>query len=84
MNVNQEQATPKAGQVNEIALSSVEPRVGALRQAQLIAGGFVLAGTFVSSLWVLAPIVGVGLLVAGATGICPMERFLARLPWNHA
>lgn len=84
MNVNQERATPKVVQVTERALSAAEPKVGALRQAQLVAGGFVLAGTFVSSLWPLAPIVGLGLLFVGATGICPMERLLARMPWNSS
>jgi hypothetical protein len=32
----------------------------------------------------LSGFVGLGLIVAGATGFCPMVIMLAKMPWNQA
>ena len=63
------------------------PRLGVMRQVQLIAGGLVAAGTalgaFVSPWFLAVPaFVGCGLAFAGATGWCGMAVLLARMPWN--
>ncbi len=59
-----------------------------MRQTQAVIGIAILAGlgagAFAHEAWLIVPaIVGVGLLVAGATGVCPMAMFLARMPWNR-
>ena len=58
------------------------------RQVRLIAGLLVLAGVALGvavSPWFLAltAFIGCGLTFAGATNICPMGEFLARLPHNR-
>lgn len=60
---------------------------GPMRQTQVAAGSLALAGVVLGltvSTWFLAlsAIVGVGLLVAGTTGVCPMAVALSRAPWN--
>ncbi len=64
-----------------------DPRV--LRQTQAVIGVMLLASAsasyFVDSAWLAIPaFIGVALLVAGATGVCPMALVLARMPWNRA
>jgi rhodanese-related sulfurtransferase len=58
------------------------------RQLQLTAGSLALLGVllahFVNPYWLwLSGIVGAGLMMAGATGFCPMRAVLARMPWNQ-
>jgi rhodanese-related sulfurtransferase len=58
------------------------------QQMQLVAGTMALAGTvlafFVNPAWVLlSAFVGLGLIVAGATGFCPIAIVLAKMPWNQ-
>ena len=59
-----------------------------LRQTQGVIGTVLLASValayLVSPAWLVLPgIVGVGLLAAGVTGVCPMALLVARLPWNR-
>jgi len=59
-----------------------------MRQVQLCAGGLTLLGVVLGFLvdprfFVLPAIVGVGMIIAGATGWCGMARFLRHMPWNH-
>lgn len=59
-----------------------------MRQVQLIAGSLVITGAvlaLVVSPWfaLLSAFVGGGLLVASATGVCPMAGMLAKLPFNR-
>lgn len=58
------------------------------RQMRIVAGGLVFAGvmlgTFVHPyLYGLSGFVGLGLVFAGVTDICPMAMTLARMPWNQ-
>jgi rhodanese-related sulfurtransferase len=58
------------------------------RQVQIVAGTIVLAGfalgELVGSYWfLLSGFVGVGLILAGITGLCPMGKLIAKMPWNH-
>lgn len=60
-----------------------------MRQTQALIGVVLLSGVaaayFVSMAWVAVPVVvGVGLLFAGASGVCPMASLIARMPWNKA
>jgi rhodanese-related sulfurtransferase len=57
-------------------------------QVQTVAGLMVLLGcglgAFVSPwCYLLAAFSGLGLVVAGVTGICPMASLIARMPWNQ-
>lgn len=59
-----------------------------MRQVQLVAGTLALAGLvggalLAPALHLLSGLVGVGLIVAGLTGRCPMARLLAAMPWNR-
>jgi hypothetical protein len=43
----------------------------------------ILLAVLISPVWVLlAGLVGAGLLFAGVTGICGLQKFLAQMPWN--
>jgi rhodanese-related sulfurtransferase len=58
------------------------------RQVRLVAGVLGLTGTVlawvVNPLWILlSGFVGFGLTMAGVTGLCPMAKLLALLPWNR-
>ncbi len=58
------------------------------QQMQLAAGTMALAGAVLAFLvnpaWaLLSGFVGLGLIVAGATGFCPMVIVLAKMPWNQ-
>jgi len=58
------------------------------RQLQLTVGALVILGVllsqFVNPHWVwLSGFVGAGLMMAGATGFCPMRNLLALMPWNQ-
>ena len=62
-------------------------RIPIIRQVMITAGSFVLLSIglsiLVSPLWnLLAVFMGAGLLFAGITGICGMQKILARMPWN--
>jgi rhodanese-related sulfurtransferase len=59
-----------------------------MRQVQIAAGSLValgvVLGAFVApGFYALSGLVGAGLVFAGLTGICGMERLLVRLPWNR-
>ena len=58
------------------------------RQLQLTVGSLVVVGVLLSVLvnahWIwLSGFVGAGLMMAGATGFCPMRILIARMPWNQ-
>jgi rhodanese-related sulfurtransferase len=58
------------------------------RQVFTVAGMLVLSGVLlgwqVDPRWYgLSGFVGVGLMMAGLTGFCPMAILLARMPWNQ-
>lgn len=53
-----------------------------MQQVQIIVGVMVLVGTFYNLLWFLAPIAGVGMLIAGLSNTCMMAVFLGKMPWN--
>lgn len=60
----------------------------ALRQSYIIASLMVLAGLYlglnVAQGWfVLAALPGLGLMLSGVTGFCPMEWMLRKAPWNQ-
>ena len=58
------------------------------RQLQMTIGALVVTGVllshFVNPNWIwLSGFVGAGLLMAGATGFCPMRSLIALMPWNQ-
>jgi hypothetical protein len=58
-------------------------------QVRLVVGLLVLSSIalayLVSINWLgLTAFVGFALIVAGFTGVCPMEFFVARCPWNRS
>jgi len=59
------------------------------RQLQLTIGMMVLVGTslgyFISPEWLaLSALAGAGLTNAGLTGMCPLAKLIAKMPWNQA
>lgn len=59
------------------------------RQVRIIAGSLVLLGVALGATvnpWftLLSAFVGLGLINAGVTDVCPMAMGLGRLPWNRA
>ncbi|ROR15305.1 rhodanese family protein [Erwinia sp. JUb26] len=59
-----------------------------MRQVQIIAGTLILIGvvlgyTLDSRFFLLAGLVGAGLLFAGVSGICGMASLLLKMPWNR-
>lgn len=60
-----------------------------IRQVQIVAGSMVVLGAALAALvspWflLLAGGVGAGLVMAGLTGLCPLARALAAMPWNRS
>ncbi|MBU6375130.1 MAG: rhodanese-like domain-containing protein [Bdellovibrionales bacterium] len=60
-----------------------------MRQVQLIAGGLVVIGALLAlrvnpAFVYLSGFVGLGFMVAGATGFCGMAEILTRMPWNKS
>ncbi len=58
-----------------------------IRQVMIMAGSLVLIGVVLSfilnPLWILlSGFIGAGLLFAGLTGICGLQKLLAIMPWN--
>lgn len=58
-----------------------------MRQVQLTAGTMAFLGAllawFINPAWILlSGFVGLGLMVAGATGFCGMAELLSLMPWN--
>ena len=69
-------------------VSSTRTRWALERQVRLIAGLLVLTGVVlgfcVNPRWfLLAGLIGGGLVFAGTTNFCAMARILALLPWNR-
>lgn len=63
------------------------PRIGVMRQVQMVAGFLVALGVTLGVLvnpWFLAisGFVGCGLMFAGLTGWCGMAMLLGAMPWN--
>ena len=64
-------------------------KLGVMQQTQLTAGLGVLAGTLLGAFvhpgfLAIAGAMGFGLVVAGATGLCPLADLIAKMPWNAA
>lgn len=81
-----DQAASASDRVPSRTASAESPAV--LRQTQGLIGLVIVGGAaaayFVNIAWLIAPaFVGVGLLVAALTGVCPMALLIARLPWNR-
>jgi len=58
------------------------------RQIRIVAGSLVFIGVLLGSLvspyfYGLSGFVGLGLIFAGVTDICPMAMVIARMPWNQ-
>lgn len=59
-----------------------------MRQVQIAAGGLVLSGVVLAlsvhpAFIFLSGFVGLGLVLAGITGTCPMAMVLSKMPWNR-
>lgn len=59
-----------------------------MRQVQIAAGSLVVAGVLLGALlhpgfYVMAGLVGAGLIYAGVSGFCGMAKLLALMPWNR-
>ncbi|WP_165219225.1 rhodanese-like domain-containing protein [Aquisphaera insulae] len=59
------------------------------RQVQLAAGSMNLAGVLLGwfsnpNWYLLSGFIGLGLIFAGSTGICPLGWVIAKMPWNQA
>lgn len=65
-----------------LPVESFKKGLSIMQQVQIIAGSMVLVGTLFKPLWFLALMAGCGLLLAGSTNICLMEKLLNKLPWN--
>jgi rhodanese-related sulfurtransferase len=70
-----------------VAVDRSQP-IPTMRQVQIVAGslvilGVVLGATVAPAFYAVSGFVGAGLVFAGVTGICGMERVLARMPWNR-
>ncbi len=68
-------------------IANVKTRWSLERQVRFGAGSFVLAGAilalFKNAHWLyLCGMIGLGLMFAGLTDICPMGELLGRMPWN--
>jgi rhodanese-related sulfurtransferase len=68
-------------------VTTVKTRWSLERQVRLGAGLLVLVGAMlaltVSARWLfLSAFIGLGLVFAGLTDICPMAEILGKLPWN--
>jgi rhodanese-related sulfurtransferase len=71
-----------------VAVDRSQP-IPIMRQVQIVAGSLVLLGivlgtTVAPGFYVLSGFVGAGLVFAGVTGFCGMQRILSRMPWNRA
>jgi rhodanese-related sulfurtransferase len=58
------------------------------RQIRIVAGSLVFSGVLLGSLvhpyfFGLSGFIGLGLIFAGVTDICPMAMMIARMPWNQ-
>lgn len=58
-----------------------------MRQVQIAAGAFALAGAVLGfavspAFYALSGAVGAGLMISGITGTCAMARVLKSMPWN--
>ncbi|PIT99493.1 MAG: hypothetical protein COT74_10865 [Bdellovibrionales bacterium CG10_big_fil_rev_8_21_14_0_10_45_34] len=68
-------------------ISGVKHHLPILRQTHLAAGlialfGAILGFTVHPGFFLMSGFVGLGLTVAGATGLCLMSEILAKMPWN--
>ncbi|HEY9685520.1 MAG TPA: rhodanese-like domain-containing protein [Coleofasciculaceae cyanobacterium] len=63
--------------------TSLKKGYSIMQQVQMVAGTMILLGSFVKTLWFLAPLAGLGLLTAGLTNTCMMATLLSRMPWNR-
>lgn len=71
-----------------VAIDRRQP-IPTMRQVQIVAGSLVLLGVVLGAavtpaFYALSGFVGAGLVFAGVSGFCGMERILALMPWNRA
>ncbi|MFD2204564.1 rhodanese-like domain-containing protein [Kiloniella antarctica] len=74
---------------NLSTVKSTKSPIDLMRQVQIIAGGLVsigaILGFFVNSNYIaISGFVGVGLLLAGISGVCGLARVLRLMPWNKS
>lgn len=70
-----------------VAIDRRQP-IPTMRQVQIVAGSLVLLGvvlgtTVAPAFYAVSGFVGAGLVFAGVSGFCGMERILALMPWNR-
>lgn len=70
-----------------VAIDRRQP-IPTMRQVQIVAGSLVLLGvalgaTVAAAFYAVSGFVGAGLVFAGVSGFCGMERILALMPWNR-
>ena len=70
-------------------VANAKAPVPLVRQVMMAAGAMLVTFTALAALvnpWFLAGtgFVGMGLFIAGLTGICPMATVLSKMPWNRA
>ena len=72
---------------DNLPIESLAKVISINRQVMITAGSIVLLGMLLGSLihqgyYLLSTFVGAGLVFAGATGNCYMEKLLLKMPWN--
>jgi rhodanese-related sulfurtransferase len=70
-------------------VANAETRRGLERQVRIAAGFLVLMGAVlaltVNPHWAYLPgFIGLGLALAGLTGVCPLGSLLCKMPWNRS
>jgi rhodanese-related sulfurtransferase len=70
-----------------VTLDRSQP-IDLLRQMQITAGSLALLGVVLGTwlnpdFYALSAFIGAGLVFAGISGVCPMVRLLAVMPWNR-
>ncbi|MDH3326546.1 MAG: DUF2892 domain-containing protein, partial [Gammaproteobacteria bacterium] len=70
-----------------VSIASNKAPLPLIRQVQIVIGlltvTFALLGAYIDPAYVYAAAaMGVGILLAGATGFCALATFMSKLPWN--
>jgi rhodanese-related sulfurtransferase len=82
------QGGTKACEKDNLSVVRGRKRLPVMRQVQLTVGSMILCGLIGSLFYtpaiVLCWIGGLGLIMAGITGLCPLASLIAKTPWNRA